>query len=284
MRIALYSKTAYPERIQNNERDGSLNMDTTTIVIFFAIIVLLSIAVIVFVQIREKARIERARRAKTLEDAFRLTQRLQDDLPPQYLTRDLKSIMLMRADEICRSLADMKSDLPVKQWADEVKTRRQKMEDGADERSPQRIDTPARAAEVKNLLQSLFRLVEGMQKRNRIDSKIARKNLKLVLFLIHKTQADYHVSQAREMIRQNQIRKAIHAYHLASTELGKAKDNPMAIKAIKSFRTRIKELEAMANAEEGGETRHQEKHRLDKEWDSFLHEEEEWKKKADYDD
>ncbi|TBW59142.1 hypothetical protein EZI54_02180 [Marinobacter halodurans] len=258
-------------------------MDTTTIVIFFAVIVLLSIAVIVFVQIREKARIERARRAKTLEDTFRLTQRLLDELPPQYLTQDLKSIMLMRADEVCRSLADLKTDLPVKQWADETRTRRQRLEDGADERSPQRIDTPGRAAEVKGLLQSLFRLIEGMQQRNRIESTVARKNLKLVLFLVHKTQADYHVSQAREMIRQNQVRKAIHAYHLASTELGKAKDNPMAVKAIKSFRTRIKELEAMASAQEGDPGKDQEKHRLDKEWDSFLHEEE-WKKKADYDD
>lgn len=257
-------------------------MDTTTIVIFFAVIVLLSIAAIVIVQAREKAKIERARRAKALEDSYRLTQRLLDELPPQYLTRDLKSIMLMRAEEVCRELGGMKSDLPIQKWASEIQTRRQRMEDGADESSPQRIDTPARAADVKAMLHSLFKIIEGMQKRNRLESGLARKNLKLVLFLVHKTQADYHVSQAREMIRQNQLRKAIHAYHLASTELGKVKDNPMALKAIKSFRTRIKELESMV-IDDGKQTKDEEKQRLNKEWDSFLHEEE-WKKKADYDD
>ncbi|WP_148863056.1 hypothetical protein [Marinobacter fonticola] len=257
-------------------------MDTTTIVIFFAVIVLLSIAAIVFTQARERAKIDRARRVKALEDSYRLSRRLLEELPPQYLTRDLKSILLMRGEEVCRELEPLKSNLPVSQWKAEIQTRRQQMEDGADERSPQRIETPARANEVKGLLQTLFKVVEGMQKRNRLDSKLARKNMKLILFLIHKTQADLHVSQAREHTREQQYRKAIHAYHLASTELGKAKDNPMALKAVKSFRTRIKELESVL-AGESPKTEDEEKHRLNKEWDSFLHDEE-WKKKADYDE
>lgn len=257
-------------------------MDTTTIVIFFAVIVVLSIVAIVVSQAREKAKIERARRAKALEDSYRISRRLLEELPPQYLTKDLKAILLMRGEEVCRNAEALKTDLPVAQWRSELQNRRQQMDDGADERSPQRIETPARAAEVKGHLQTLFKIIEGMQKRSRLDTHLARQNLKLVLFLIHKTQADLHVAQAREQIRQNQFRKAIHAYHMASTELGKAKDNPMAVKAIKSFRTRIKELESML-AGDSPKTQDEEKHRLDKEWDSFFHEEE-WKKKADYDD
>jgi hypothetical protein len=64
--------------------------------------------------------------------------------------------------------------------------------------------------------------------------------------------------------------------------MGKSKDNPMALRAVKSFRTRIKELEVMEkdgaehSPEEGGSE-------LDREWDTFLHDDE-WRKKADYDD
>lgn len=257
-------------------------MDTTTIVIFFAVIVLLSIVAIVITQAREKAKIERARRAKALEDNFRGSQRLLEELPPQYLTRDLKSILLMRSEEICREAEPVKGTLPLEKWRSEIQTRRQQMEDGSDERSPQRIETPERAAEVKRQLQILFKVIESMQKRNRLDAQLARKNLKLVLFLVHKTQADLYVAQAREQTRQKQYRKAIHAYHLASTELGKVKDNPMALKAVKSFRTRIKELEGLL-AGDNPQTQDEEKHRLDKEWGSFMHDEE-WKKKADYDD
>ena len=125
-------------------------------------------------------------------------------------------------------------------------------------------------------------MLEGIHKSARIDARSAKKNLKYVLILVHTTHADMHVFQARDHVRQHQIRKAIHAYHLASTEMGKSRDNPLAMKAVKSFRTRIKELEAMsAEGKEGQYPESQSK--LDREWDTFLHDDE-WKKKADYDD
>ena len=127
----------------------------------------------------------------------------------------------------------------------------------------------------------MFKLIEAMHKAGRIDSATAKKNLKYVLFLVHKTHADLHVFQARDFIRQNQIRKAIHAYHLASTEMGKSRDNPLAMKAVKSFRTRIKELEEMSTEGKMNEESHS---KLDKEWDNFLQDDGTWKKKADYDD
>lgn len=106
--------------------------------------------------------------------------------------------------------------------------------------------------------------------------------MKFVLFLVHKTHADLHVFQARDYVKQNEIRKAIHAYHLASTEMGKSRDNPMAMKAVKSFRTRIKELEALKDGEPHTKAAEGQS-KLDREWDTFLHDEE-WRKKADYDD
>ena len=52
------------------------------------------------------------------------------------------------------------------------------------------------------------------------------------------------------------------------------------MKAVKSFRTRIKELEAQIAA---GNVEDTSSSKLDKEWDNFLQEDESWKKKADYD-
>lgn len=257
-------------------------MDTTTIVIFFAVIVIVSIGIIVLSQMRERARIERARRVTALEDSYKRAHRLLTEIPGQYLTRELKLLLINRIEEICRELEGLKSDLPVSQWRQEAQTLKQQVADGTDERMPTKIDSPEKSSQVKDLLQNLFKMIEALHKSGRIDNATAKKNLKHVLFLVHKTHADMHVFQARDYIRQNEIRKAIHAYHLASTEMGKSRDNPLAVKAVKSFRTRIKELEASLAA--GGTTEPQEKQqRLDKEWDNFLHEDE-WKKKADYDD
>lgn len=257
-------------------------MDTTTIVLFLAVIVIVSIVIIVASQMRERARIERARKVAALEDSYNRAHRLLTEIPGQYLTADLKLLLIKRMEEVCNQLDSLRSALPVKQWLQAALQLKQSVIEGTDTRTPMKIDSPEKSSYVKELLQSLFKMIEAMRNAGKIDGATAKKNLKYVLFLVHKTHADLHVFQARDYVRQNQLRKAIHAYHLASTEMGKSRDNPLAMKAVKSFRTRIKELEAM---DVNGETKaaRESQNRLDKEWDTFLHDDE-WKKKADYDD
>lgn len=257
-------------------------MNTTTIILALAAIVVISIAVLVISQMREKARIDRVRRTTALEDSYKRCARLLSELPGQYLTSELKLLLLKRMEDVCNDLAGLKSDLPVEQWRESALQLKTLIQENRDETQSVKIDSVDKSNDVKELLQNLFKMIEAMHKSGRIDGKTAQKNLKYVLFLVHKTHADLHVFQARDLIRQNEIRKAIHSYHLASTEMGKSKDNPLAIKAVKSFRTRIKELETMiAGGESAGAT--ETDSQLDKQWDNFLHDDE-WKKKADYDD
>ncbi len=252
------------------------------IVLLLAAIVTVSIVVIVFIQMRERARIERARKVTAFEDSYKRAARLLAELPGQFLTRDLKLLLIRSMEASCKGLVALKAGSSVAEWQTSLADLRQKVESDDDQRAPVRIDSPDKSNYVQELLQNLFRLIEGLHKSGQIDGPTAKKNLRFVLFLVHKTHADLHVFQARDFVRQNQIRKAIHAYHLASTEMGKSKNNPMAVKAVKSFRTRIKELEALEKdgaerpAEEGTS-------KLDREWDTFLHDDE-WRKKADYDD
>ena len=256
-------------------------MDTTTIVLLLAAIVTVSLVIIVFSQMREKARIERVRKMTAQEDAYNKAYRLLTDIPGQYLTPDLKLLLLKRMEDACQELTALKSDQPVKQWLENIAQTKKQILEKNDQRPPVKVDSPEKSTYIKDLLQALFKLIEAMHKAGRIDSATAKKNLKYVLFLVHKTHADLHVFQARDFIRQNQIRKAIHAYHLASTEMGKSRDNPLAMKAVKSFRTRIKELEEMSTEGKMNEESHS---KLDKEWDNFLQDDDTWKKKADYDD
>ncbi|MDL0429854.1 hypothetical protein QPM17_01850 [Marinobacter sp. TBZ242] len=257
-------------------------MDTTMIVLLLAAIVTVSIIIIVASQMRERARIERARKITALEDSYNRASRLLSEIPGQYLTSDLKLLLIKRMEESCKELQALKSDQPVSEWLSNARELEKKVRANEDQRPPVKIDSPEKSSYVKELLQNLFKMIEGMHKAGKIDSATAKKNLKFVLFLVHKTHADLHVFQARDYVKQNQIRKAIHAYHLASTEMGKSSDNPMAMKAVKSFRTRIKELEALKGDEVKGSSADGQS-RLDREWDTFLHDEE-WRKKADYDD
>ncbi|HEA52439.1 hypothetical protein [Marinobacter antarcticus] len=257
-------------------------MNTITIVVALAVIVFISIAAIVISQMREKAKIERGRKITALEDSYKRCSRLLSELPGQYLTPDLKLLLIKRMEDVCNDLAGLKSGLPVTQWREAALERKTLIRENRDDVRPVKIDSAEKSTYVQELLQNLFKMIESMHKSGRIDGATAKNNLKYVLFLVHKTHADLHVFQARDHIRQNQIRKAIHSYHMASTEMGKSRDNPLAMKAVKSFRTRIKELEAV-NASADGNDSPESQSNMDKQWDNFLHDEE-WKKKADYDD
>lgn len=257
-------------------------MNTITIVLAFASIVVISIIVIVISQMREKAQIEHVRKITALEDSYKRCNRLLSELPGQYLTSDLKLLLLKRMEDVCNDLAGLKSGLPIEQWREAVLQRKTLIQENRDDARPVKIDSAEKSTHVKELLQNLFKMIEAMHKSGRIDGATAKKKLKYVLFLVHKTHADLHVFQARDHIRQNQIRKAIHSYHLASTEMGKSRDNPLAMRAVKSFRTRIKELEAVSAGGDSSNSAESQSN-MDKQWDHFLHDEE-WKKKADYDD
>lgn len=258
-------------------------MDTTTIILILAALVAASVIIIVAIQMRERSKIERARRTASHEDQYNRANRLLNEIPGQYLTQDLKLLLIKRMEEASKELLALKSSLPAQQWLDAAQQLRVQVVENNDNRSPVKIDSPEKSNYVKELLQSLFKMIEGLHKAGKIDNATAKKNLKFVLFLVHKTHADLHVFQARDHVRQNQFRQAIHAYHLASTEMGKSQDNPLAMKAVKSFRTRIKELEAMSTDDQQTTDGHEGQSKLDRDWDTFLHDDK-WKKKADYDD
>ncbi|MCK0105368.1 hypothetical protein [Marinobacter sp. S0848L] len=256
-------------------------METTTIVIILSAIVVLSLVIIVVTQMREKARIERMRKIRDQRDSYNRASRLLTEIPGQYLNSGLKLILLKQMEDACKNLAALKTDKPVDKWLDTVKQTRQQVLDKTDKHPPVKIDSPEKSKQVQEHLNNLFKLIESMHKSGRIDGPTAKQNLKYVLFLIHKTHADLHVFQARDHIRHNEIRKAIHAYHSASMEMNKSKDNPLALKAVKSFRTRIKELEASLHDED---TVAEHGTKLDQEWDDMLQDEESWKKRKDFDD
>ena len=255
-------------------------MEATTIVIILAAIVALSLVIIVVSQMREKARIERMRKIRSQQDNYNRASRLLTEIPGQYLNSGLKLILLTQMEDACKNLTTLKTDKPVDQWLNTVKQTRQQVIDKTDNHPPVKIDSPEKSQQVKEHLNNLFKLIESMHKSGRIDAPTAKQNLKYVLFLIHKTHADLHVFQARDHIRQNEIRKAIHSYHSASMEMVKSKDNPLALKAVKSFRTRIKELEASLHDED---TTAEHGTKLDQEWDNMLQDEESWKKRKDFD-
>lgn len=270
--------TGRPEHLR---KSWMQSMSTATIVIILFVITLAAIGLIFFIQARERARIERARRLAGAEDAFQHSYRLLDELPPQYLNRELRQVIVNRLEDLSLPIKALNSRLDVDGKTAEARLHLQQSDKEAT--ASVRIEAPETARHIKSLLESLFRLVESQHKARKLNTSQARVMLKQILFLGYRTQADLHINTGREESARGNLRKAIHHYHLAATELGKAKDHPLAQKLIHVCRQRIQELEAEANAaEHGKQAEAPEKNPLDEQMENFIQEEESWKKRADF--
>lgn len=263
-------------------------MTVTAIIVILIVLALLGMALLVISHMREKARIERMRRVKALEDAHSLLRRFIDELPTSYLDKSLRRLILERALEIANQLKTIGAPGNVNARIEADQAALSALEAGhSGGPGEMAMDDQTKVKEIRHLLQLLFRFIERQKAAGRISGENAREQLNKILFLVHKVYADLMVFQAQEYYQTRKYRRAIHAYHLAASELEKSKGHPEAAQLVAKYRERIKELNQLASGD-GADSRQQEKKKevpssVNREWEDFIQEEESWKKKADYD-
>lgn len=260
-------------------------MSTTTIIVICIVLIVLSGGLIVFIQAREKARIERARKVAALEDSHSRMLRILDELPPQCLNKELRILLIDRAIEICGELTAYSTHLNVQSMLQADQQRRAQIldTDSGPEQPPAKIDSAEKATNARVLLEALFRFIETRHKSGHLDAPQARQYLREILFQVYRVKSDFLIIQAREHERRNEYRKAIRLLNMACSELAKSNNHPAAARAIASYREKISELNELANGRKQEKVTAAKEEKIDREWDEFLHEEEGWKKKADYD-
>jgi len=260
-------------------------MTTATVIMILFAVAAVSILVIFTAQAREKARIERQRRLTAAEDGYRHIHSILDGLPPQYLNRELRQLLLREAIRRAGVMGELGS---TKNIDGLIRADEERLEQLTGETSetaqPVKIESAETAREIKSLLKSLFDLIEKSAKQGQIQSGAAKQYLKHVLFLARKTQADFLSAMARDQHRNGKPRKAIHYLNMAQTELAKVRDHPQAQQMLLRLRDHIKALEeASPDSTEKAVANKQQK-QLENQWEAFIEEEEGWKKRADFDD
>ena len=264
-------------------------MSVTAITIIIILIILGSIAILFISQAREKARIEKIRKTNTLQDKYRRMQRLITEIPPQYLNKELRIMILENSIDTLTKLKGLKPATELESKILSDTSTLQKVKDSKEAPKSIPIKDEAAAKEVSKLLELLFRFIERQRATKKIDPATSKKYLIYINYLVSKSKADISIGKAKESQKSGKLRAAIHNYHNAVSEMTRIKDNPLAIKAIKSYRVKIKELETLAEQEGKGRTPEEEQTEegsLNKEWDSYLEKDKEdpWKKKNAYDD
>lgn len=260
-------------------------MSVTTITFAIIAVILVSIVAIYFVQSRERARVEEIRKLNMFRERHRHLQQLLHELPPQYMSNELRIMILERSVEALNGIAKIKNDgkvaAGIKQDQDMLKHVREKNP----KFKPVPIKTEAQALQMRKLLDVLSKFILTQQKRKQLDAVSAKKYMDQIAFAGAQSRADQFVARA-EASKSTKPRVAIHNYHNAIQAFKEIPNHPQAVQAINQYRANIKALEEVAD-EHNRKLKEEAQKKLDSsdEWNSYLNEEDdEWKKKNAYDD
>lgn len=261
-------------------------MSATAITIIIILIILGSISLLFISQAREKARIEKIRKANALQDRYRRVQRLINEIPPQYLNKELRVMILERGIETLTELEALKPDPTTQSNIKNDQQALKAVQESTEAPKPVPIKDEATSKEVSKLLELLYRFIERQRATKKLDKTTSNKYLAYINYLISKVRADLATTKAKEAQKNGKLRVAIHNYHNAISEMMRIKDNPLAVKAMSSYKAKIKQLEEAAEKEgkEDPVNPEAEKESLNKEWDDYLDKDDDWQKKNAYDD
>tara|TARA_R110001592_G_scaffold585_2_gene3090 strand:- start:2386 stop:3165 length:780 start_codon:yes stop_codon:yes gene_type:complete len=259
-------------------------MQTTTITIIIFAVIFLGIGVISISQAREKARLERIRRATICSDRYQRMQQLLNDLPPQYLSNELRIMIAERSLETLNELISLNNEQKYKELLEADLNYIKQLRENNPKFPNLAINTEAQAKQARDNLEALYRFIESQHKNKRLSGEIAKKYLEFIRFSICQSKADLFCNRAEAA--KGKPRVAIHNYHSAIEAFKPLINHPQAAQSIQQYKASIKALEAEADQQnkalkEQNSTINEEKN---DEWDSFMEKEDTWQKKNNYDD
>ncbi|KZZ58292.1 hypothetical protein A3762_04830 [Oleiphilus sp. HI0125] len=258
-------------------------MSAVTITIAIGSLICAGIALIVFVQAREKARIERLRLIIKLQDRHTNIQNILSNMPPQYLNPTLRKILHEQSIETIKELTKFKPSSKHAGYIQEDERAIKELQENPQNLPPVKVDSTEKAREVRIMLQNLYKLLHFWRKKSQLSPDLAQQQMAHVGFLARQSKADLFAEKAKQAELAGKPRVAIHNYHSAIEVLSDVSTHPSAMQNIQAYKQKMAELNKKAdqrteeiNAKAQGELEQS------SEWDDFLSPEEDWKKKNSY--
>lgn len=260
-------------------------MSAITISIAVGSLICAGIALIVFGQAREKARIERLRRTGLLQDRYTNIQSILSEMPPQYLDAQLRIILREQSIACINELSKLKPSARHAGYIAEDESKIKALKDGSIKHPKVALDSSEKAREVRILLQNLYKLLHLWRKKSAISAEHAQHYMGHVSFLARQSKADLFAEKAKQAANSNKPRVAIHNFHSAIETLKDVANHSVAAQNIAQYRQQMAQLNKVADKRtEELKTKAQDDLENSEQWSGFLTPEDEWKKKNTYDD
>lgn len=168
---------------------------------------------------------ERAKKALLIanlsERAHRL-QRLLDTLPPAYVEKDVKLLLLGQIRSRMEKLVEIApGNEKFRKSHDGLTAQISETQSSTAKPPPPQLKTPEEAKETKKLLQDLTKVIESLAANKSVPVPTAKKYLLNIHKQYVEASINYSIQVADQSRRDNKTKLAIHQYQKAITELSK---------------------------------------------------------------
>ncbi|PCJ18344.1 MAG: hypothetical protein COB04_07415 [Gammaproteobacteria bacterium] len=172
-----------------------------------------------------QARLNRAVKIAELRDRARRFDHILTYFPPQYLSKELKVIVI---DEILSSLTailTMCNNAKISDLRAKAKLKKEEIKQDGEFDNPRPITTIDEANDIRALTADLHRHITSKYKHRKLDKKTAKRLLTHLKILMAQTVVDINVYKANEAQDVMKFRLAVQYYRRAKEELKKAPQN-----------------------------------------------------------
>lgn len=252
----------------------------TGIIATIAIVALigLSVLAIYIVQRREKAKLERLHKIASLTKFHDKLQSLLHELPGQFVHLELRKLIATKSFTAIKQLHELKASKSIqgKLEADEAYLKQVQSSE---------FQAPQGKLENENALNAqlsvLSKFVQSQARAKKIAPQQAQEYLQNIDLQIAQARAKAFANKAAQALEQDKARVAIHAYHNAIEAFDKVAEHPDAAVQLQHYREEIKRIESEAG--QADQAIKEKAAASNNQWDDYLDEGDDWKKKNDYD-
>lgn len=226
----------------------------------------------------EKQKARRALMIANLSEKAHKLQRLIELVPPAYLPKDLKLVMLQEIKKRYDKLVSLAPNHDkFKRNLDGITTQINDAQVSTEQPPAPQFKTPQEANEIKSSLQALSKAVEAFVKTGVMEAKDGQRHLQNIQRNFIEANVNYLISQGDAARRDNKAKLAIHNYQKALAELSKRNQDKRYSERIAKIKGLIAQLSDQIEpaAESGGEGASE----LTEGVKDLIEEEDAWKKK-----
>ncbi|MCB5160825.1 hypothetical protein [Marinomonas algarum] len=233
------------------------------------------VALVVVMQLKEQARLDKLRKIAELNNKIRQVRRYLDETPPQYQPKDMRLWLISRKIKLYEQLLALQPDKTMSRRHDNLVEELQRFQDSKQKRRAKPINDELMILEIRRLFESFKSFLIASKKERTISGDVVHRYNRLLHFYHFKVSSDYHAYLARQAFLSGQLDTSIDLYKESLNQLNPVKETIEAqdtISRLKDLLHEIIEDTALQKAEQEM-SKHEDVKReaeLDAEWNNYI--------------